>query len=260
MIIRHLHYLVMILSFMNGSLRVLEKMSSGPPYVSFLASSTSFHQSSTEPLPSTEPIAPAEPISHSSPLHHTHPIPTDPSPSYSPNTFPAPLPPAIKWTKDHPIDQIIGDQQASVQTRRVVGNICLYVNFLSIVEPKKIDEALADSCWVTAMQEELSQFERNKVWRLVPRPFARLVAQGYRQEEGIDYDETIAPVARLEAIRIFLARVAHKNFRAFQMDVKSAFLNGELAEEVYVKQPPGFEDPAHPYYMFRLEKALYGLK
>ncbi|KAI3696584.1 hypothetical protein L6452_28974 [Arctium lappa] len=135
------------------------------------------------------------------------------------------------------------------------------------------------------MQEELSQFERNKVWSLVPRPFdktiigtkwvfrnkmdevgtvirnkARLVAQGYRQEEGIDYDETFAYVARLEAIRIFLAHVAHKNFRVFQMDVKSAIVNGELAEEVYVKQPPGFEDRAHPYYVFRLDKALYGLK
>ncbi|KAI3715560.1 hypothetical protein L6452_22546 [Arctium lappa] len=135
------------------------------------------------------------------------------------------------------------------------------------------------------MQEELSQFERNKVWRLVPHPFgktiigtkcvfrnkmdelgtvirnkARLFAQGYRQEEGIDYDETFAPVARLEAIRIFLAHAAHKNFQFFQMDVKSEFLNGELVEEVYVKQPPGFEDPAHPYYVFRLDKALYGLK
>ncbi|KAI3701736.1 hypothetical protein L6452_27033 [Arctium lappa] len=179
------------------------------------------------------------------------------------------------WTKDHPIDQIIGDQQAGVQSRRGIGNICLYVNFLSLIEPKKVNEALADPCWITAMQEELSQFERNKVWRLVPRPSrktiigtkwvfrnkmdeegtvirnkALLVAQGYRQEEGIDYDETFAPVARLEAIRIFLAHAAYKNFRVFQMDVKSAFLNGELAEEVYVKQPPRFEDPVHPDYVY----------
>ncbi|KAI3685730.1 hypothetical protein L6452_34988 [Arctium lappa] len=94
----------------------------------------------------------------------------------------------------------------------------------------------------------------------VIRNKARLVAQGYRQEEGIDYDETFAPVARLEAIRIFLTHAAYKNFRVFQMDVKSAFLNGELAEEVYVKQPPGFEDPVHPNYVYRLDKALYGLK
>ncbi|KAI3728046.1 hypothetical protein L6452_16674 [Arctium lappa] len=225
---------------------------------------------------------------------HSSPIQAD-LPSISPQNFPShsslqisyppPLPPALKWTKDHPIDQIIGDQQAGVQTRIGVGNICLYVNFLSLIEPKKVDEALADPCWITAMQEELSQFERNKVWRLVPRPSrktiigtkwvfrnkmdeegtvirnkSRLVAQGYRQEEGIDYDETFAPVSRLEAIRIFLAHAAYKNFRVFQMDVKSAFLNGELAEEVYVKQPPGFEDPVHPDYVYRLDKALYGLK
>jgi hypothetical protein len=89
---------------------------------------------------------------------------------------------------------------------------------------------------------------------------ARLVAQGYRQEEGIDYDETFALVARLEAIRLFLAYASHKNFKVFQMDVKSAFLNGKLSEEVYVAQPPGFPDPKHPNHVYRLDKALYGLK
>ena len=135
------------------------------------------------------------------------------------------------------------------------------------------------------MQEELNEFERNKVWTLVPRPKnrsvigtkwvfrnktdsdgiitrnkARLVAKGYSQHEGIDYDETFAPVARLEAIRIFLAYAAHKKFTVFQMDVKSAFLNGELEEEVYVEQPPGFVDTKHSDYVYRLDKALYGLK
>ena len=128
------------------------------------------------------------------------------------------------------------------------------------MEPKKIEEAMMDASWIEAMQEELNQFERNKVWKLVERPKhhpvigtkwvfrnkmdedgtivrnkARLVAKGYSQEEGIDYDETYAPVARLEAIRIFLTYAAHMKFKVFQMDVKSAFLNGDLQEEVYVE-------------------------
>ncbi|KAK6152092.1 hypothetical protein DH2020_014727 [Rehmannia glutinosa] len=133
------------------------------------------------------------------------------------------------------------------------------------------------------MQEELNQFERNKVWELVQRPThqnvigtkwvfrnkmneegyvvrnkARLVAKGYCQEEGIDFDETFAPVARLEAIRMFLAYAAHKNFIVYQMDVKSAFLNGILKEEVYVEQPPGFEKTLGDK-VYKLKKALYGL-
>src|SRR5581483_8045317 len=194
-------------------------------------------------------------------------------------------PPALKWTKAHPIDQIIGNPNTGVSTRRHTGNICLFVNFISEIEPKSIEDALPDPNWVSAMQEELSEFIRNKVYTLVPRPSnrtiigtkwvfrnkldehgtvirnkARLVAQGYRQEEGIDYDETFAPVARLEAIRLFLAFAAHKNFKVFQMDVKSAFLNGKLSEEVYVSQPPGFIDPKYPDHVFKLHKALYGLK
>ena len=135
------------------------------------------------------------------------------------------------------------------------------------------------------MQEELNQFERQEVWALVPRPKgkstigsrwvfrnkldgdgivvrnkARLVAKGYSQEEGIDYDETYAPVARLEAIRIFLAFAAHSNFKVYQMDVKSAFLNGKLEEEVYLEQPPGFENPEFADFVYFLFKAVYGLK
>ena len=135
------------------------------------------------------------------------------------------------------------------------------------------------------MQEELNQFERNDVWTLVPRPKnhiiigtkwvfrnkkdesgvitrnkARLVAQGFNQEEGIDYDETYAPVARLEAIRMLLAYACYKDFKLFQMDVKSAFLNGFINEEVYVEQPPGFENHISPNHVFKLTKALYGLK
>ncbi|CAL9028710.1 unnamed protein product [Prunus brigantina] len=133
--------------------------------------------------------------------------------------------------------------------------------------------------------EELNQFVRNDVWYLVPRPVntnvigtkwifknktdeqgnvvrnkARLVAQGYTQMEGIDFDETFAPVARLESVRLLLAIACHLKFKLYQMDVKTAFLNGVLNEEVYVEQPKGFEDPHHPNDVFRLKKALYGLK
>ncbi|KAK1384246.1 hypothetical protein POM88_021981 [Heracleum sosnowskyi] len=195
------------------------------------------------------------------------------------------LPTARKWTQAHTPDLIIGDPDASVRTRSATNNECLYHAFLSQTEPKKVDEALQDANWITAMQEELNEYERNEVWTLVPRPKnrsivgtkwvfrnktdsegvitrnkARLVAKGYSQQEGIDYDETFAPVARLEAIRIFLAYVAHKKFKVFQMDVKSVFLNGKLEEEVFVEQPPGFVDPKHPDYVYRLDKALYGLK
>ena len=135
------------------------------------------------------------------------------------------------------------------------------------------------------MQEELEEFKRNKVWQLVPKPQghtvvgtrwvfknkldesgvvvknkARLVAKGYSQLEGIDYDETYAPVARMEAIRIFLAYAAHKNIKVHQMDVKSAFLNGELKEEVYLQQPPGSESVEFLDHCYKLEKAVYGLK
>ncbi|GJT17542.1 putative ribonuclease H-like domain-containing protein [Tanacetum coccineum] len=147
---------------------------------------------------------------------------------------------------------------------------CLFACFLSQNEPKKISEALEDESWVDAMQEELLQFKIQKVWVLVDLPYgkkaigtkwvyrnkkdergvvvrnkARLVAQGHRQEEGIDYDEVFAPVARIEAIRIFLAFASYMGFIVYQMDVKSAFLYGKIDEEVYVSQPPGFLDPKY---------------
>nr|GEW59841.1 retrovirus-related Pol polyprotein from transposon TNT 1-94 [Tanacetum cinerariifolium] len=89
---------------------------------------------------------------------------------------------------------------------------------------------------------------------------ARLVAKGYRQEKGIDFEESFAPVARIKAIRIFIAKAASRNMTVYQMDVKTAFLNGELKEEVYVSQLEGFVDPDHPTHVYRLKKALYGLK
>src|SRR4051812_18258950 len=136
------------------------------------------------------------------------------------------------------------------------------------------------------MHEELNNFTRNKVWSLVARPKenhnvigtkwvfknkqdehgqvtrnkARLVAQGFTQIEGLDFGETFAPVARLESIRILLAYASHHDFKLYQMDVKSAFLNGPLKELVCVKQPTGFEDPGHPSHVYELHKALYELK
>ncbi|GJW87181.1 putative ribonuclease H-like domain-containing protein [Tanacetum coccineum] len=151
-------------------------------------------------------------------------------------------------------------------------------------EPKKVIHALKDPSWIEAMQEELLQFKLQEVWTLVDLPNgkraigtkwvfrnkkdergivirnkARLVAQGYTQEEGIDYDEVFAPVARIEAIRLFLAYASFKDFVVYQMDVKSAFLYGKIEEEVYVCQPPGFEDPDFPDRVYKVEKALYGL-
>lgn len=157
--------------------------------------------------------------------------------------------------------------------------------FLSQIEPKCVEDALLDDSWIIAMQDELNEFRRNNVWNLVPRPHdrpvigtkwvfrnkldehgtitrnkARLVTKGYCQEEGIDYDETYAPVARLESIRMLLAFACSRDFKLFQMDVKSAFLNGELKEEVYVEQPSGFEDTILHDHVYRLDKDLYGLK
>ncbi|KAI3718085.1 hypothetical protein L6452_18933 [Arctium lappa] len=129
-----------------------------------------------------------------------------------------------------------------------------------IIEPRYVSEALVVLDWVTATQEELNKFEALKVWRLVPRPEARLVAKGYRQEEGIDYDETYAPVARIEAIKMFLAYVAHTNFTVYKMEVKTAFLNDILKKEVYVLQPEGFFNQEKSNHVYILYKALYGLK
>nr|GEW74070.1 copia protein [Tanacetum cinerariifolium] len=120
---------------------------------------------------------------------------------------------------------------------------------------KNINEALGDKSWIVTMQEELNQFIANDVWEL-----ARLVAQGYNQQEGIDYDETYAPVARLKSIRILLAYACALDFKLLQIDVKSAFLNGFINKEVCVAQPPRFIDLEKPDHVYKLKKALYGLK
>ncbi|GJW62248.1 putative ribonuclease H-like domain-containing protein [Tanacetum coccineum] len=173
--------------------------------------------------------------------------------------------PTTRIHKDHPLDQVIGDLQSATQIRRMSKN-------------------LEEHGFIEAIQEELLQFKLQEVWTLVDLPNgkraigskwvfrnkkdergivirnkARLVAQGYTQEEGIDYDEVFAPVARIEAIRLFLAYASFKDFMVYQMDVKSDFLYGKIEEEVYVCQPPGFEDPDFPDRVYKVEKALYGL-
>ncbi|GJV23183.1 putative ribonuclease H-like domain-containing protein [Tanacetum coccineum] len=161
---------------------------------------------------------------------------------------------------------------------------CLFACFLSQEEPKRIAKALSDSAWVEAMQEELLQFKLQKVWVLVDLPKgkrvigtkwifmnkkdergieirnkARMVSQGHTQEEGIDYDEVFAPIARIEATRLFLAYASFIGFIVYQMDVNSTFLYGRIEEEVYVCQAPGFEDPDYLDKVYRVVKALYGL-
>ncbi|GKA53237.1 retrovirus-related pol polyprotein from transposon TNT 1-94, partial [Tanacetum coccineum] len=193
----------------------------------------------------------------------------------------------ISITKDHPLEQVRGNSAKLVQTRRQLATdpkMYMFVLTVSTAEPSNIKKEMADHAWIEARQEEIHQFDRLNVWELVDKPFGNtviklkwlwknkedgdntvirnkaLVAKGYKQEEGIDFEEPFAPVARLEAFQIFVAYTAHKSFPIYQMDVKTDFLNGPLKEEVYVSQPDGFVDPNHPEKVYRLRKALYGLK
>nr|GEZ30795.1 retrovirus-related Pol polyprotein from transposon TNT 1-94 [Tanacetum cinerariifolium] len=193
-----------------------------------------------------------------------------------------------KWIKDHPLDNVIGNPSRQVSTRKQLATDalwCLYSSVLSKVKPKNFKSAITEDCWFQAMQDEIYEFDRLQVWELVAQPDcvmiitlkwiykvklneygnvlknkARLVAKRYRQEEGIDFEESFAPVACIEAIRIFIANAASRNMSIYQMDVKTAFLNGKLKEEVYVSQPKGFVDPDHSTHVYRLKKAFYGLK
>ncbi|GKB53963.1 retrovirus-related pol polyprotein from transposon TNT 1-94, partial [Tanacetum coccineum] len=181
------------------------------------------------------------------------------------HTFNQPQDSEYRWTKDHPLEQVRGNPSKPVQTRRQLATdpeMCMF-----------------------ALTEELYQFDRLQVWELVDKPFgktvirlkwlwknkkdenqtvirnkARLVAKGYAQEEGNDFEESFALVVRLEVVWIFIAYAAHKFFPIYQMDVKTAFLNGPLKEEVYVAQLDGFVDPDHLDKVYRLRKALYGWK
>nr|GFA16856.1 hypothetical protein [Tanacetum cinerariifolium] len=170
-----------------------------------------------------------------------------------------------KWTKDHPLDNIIGQLSRPVSTRLQLHEqtfFCYYDAFLTSVEPKMYKDALTQSCWIEAMQEELNWIYKVKLDELggILKNKARLVARGYHQEEGINFEESFDLVARLEAIRIFLAYSTHRNMVVYQMDVKNAFLNGNLREEVYIYQPYGFVDQDNPNHVYKFKNALYGLK
>ncbi|GJV55914.1 putative ribonuclease H-like domain-containing protein [Tanacetum coccineum] len=162
--------------------------------------------------------------------------------------------PTTRVHKDHPLEQIIGDIHSAPQTRRMTKSVTEHV------EPKKKVWTLVNLPYGKRAIGTKWVYRNKKDDRgIVVRNKARLVAQGYTQEEGIDYDEVFAPVARIEAIRLFLAYASFMNFIVYQMDVKSAFLYGTIEEEVYVCQPLGFEDPEFPNKVYKVEKALYGL-
>ncbi|KAL0556159.1 hypothetical protein IC582_004669 [Cucumis melo] len=199
------------------------------------------------------------------------------------------LVPSAHVKKNHLSSSIIGNLSAGITTRRkekvdytkMIANLC----YVSAIEPTSVENALNDEYGINVMQEELLQFKCNNVLTFVHKPDganiigtkwifknktdesesviwnkARLVAQGYAQVEGVDFDESFSSMARLEAIHLLLSISCFRKFKLFQMDVKSAFLNGYLYEEVYVAQPKGFIDPEFSQYVYKLNKALYGLK
>nr|GEU30493.1 hypothetical protein [Tanacetum cinerariifolium] len=159
--------------------------------------------------------------------------------------FYQPYPYEYQWTKDHPLEEVIGEPSRPVLTRnqlRTDDDMCIYGLIVSTMELKNVKEAMTELTWIDSINK------------------TRLVMRGYRQEEGIDFEESFTPVARMVAIRIFLAYAAHKSFIVFQMDVKTVFLHGTLKEDVYVCQPEGFINIDHPSRVYKLKKALYGLK
>jgi hypothetical protein len=186
--------------------------------------------------------------------------------------------------KDHPVDNILGDIEKGVTTVSHVTNFCEHYSCVSSFKPFKVEYALCDLDWVVAIQEELNNFKCNEVWFLVERSKqnivgtkwvfrnnqdehgvvirnkARLVAKCYSQVKCLDFDETFTPVARLESIRILLAHATHHGFKLYQIDVKSALLNGSIKEEVYVEQSPDFKSEEHSNHVYKLHHAFYGLK
>nr|GEW72265.1 hypothetical protein [Tanacetum cinerariifolium] len=181
--------------------------------------------------------------------------------------------------KDHPKSQIIGPVDTPVQTRTkskemeeqsfiatihqktnpALLQFCLFSCFPSQEEPKKIFDTLKDPSWVRPIRIKWVLKNKKDEMGIMIRNKARLVAQGNTQEERIDYDEVFTPVARIEAIKLFLAYASFMGFTVYQIDMKSAFLYGIIDEEVYVMQPPGFQDLEFPARVYKVEKAMYGL-
>ena len=222
------------------------------------------------------------------------PLPSTPAPASPPPApeFVSPLPnddERVDASHDNTplryrgIDNVIGDVPVPGHAARDLNDetLCLVCEG----EPSSFAEAEHDVAWQAAMKEEMEAVERNDTWELVDLPRghrpiglrwvfklkkneagavikhkARLVAKGYVQQPGIDFDEVFAPVARMESVRLLLALAAHERWPVHHMDVKSAFLNGVLEEEVYVTQPPGFVIPGQEGKVLRLKKALYGLR
>nr|GEZ53895.1 Gag-Pol polyprotein [Tanacetum cinerariifolium] len=232
--------------------------------------------------------APNQRQQHTTPLtNHTTPAPTCQTPNLEPtvtsseninqaetyaendqvaddefiNIFSTPVQDQGETSSRH---QVIGNLSQSVRTRRQLesnAEMCMFALTVSRTEPKNIKEAMTDSAWIKLMQEELHQFDRLDVWELVDRPLCtNVINLKICAIKGVDFEESFAPVARLEAVRLFIAYAAHKSFIIYQMDVKTAFLYGPLKEEVYVNKPDGFVDPYHPDKVYQLKKALYGLK
>ena len=161
----------------------------------------------------------------------------------------------------------------------------LFALYCQVDDPIHFEDAIKDRKWIEAMDDEINGIEKNKTWELVDLPEgkevigvkwvyktksnvegkierhkAKLVVKGYKQKQGIDYEETFAPVARMETVRAVFSIAAQNKWKVYQMDVKSAFLNGVLMEEVYVEQPFGYEKKGQEHKVFKLKKALYGLK
>ncbi|GJQ98605.1 retrovirus-related pol polyprotein from transposon TNT 1-94 [Tanacetum coccineum] len=233
--------------------------------------------------------SPKTPIFHDDPLHESrYEDSTSQGSSSNVRQTHTPFEHLGRWTKDHLIANMIGNPSRFISTRKLLETDamwCYFDAFLTSVEPKNFKQAMTKPSCIDAMQEQIHEFQRLEVWELVSCPDkvlliklkwiykvktdefggvlknkARLVTQGFRQEEGINFEGSFAPVTRIEAIRIFVANAAHKNMMIYQMYVKMAFLNGELKEEVDISQPEGFVNQDNPSHVYKLKKALYDLK